>query len=132
MKPSTLRNRASMSRPRKATSARRESARWLLSKTARTRLRRFRRLSDSDVRGRGTRAISQRYIPVLLRWVLVSFGVEHFERLNQPLAGLARQDDGVHVSALGGDVGTGKAVAKFLDLLLSQLLPPARALGFAP
>ena len=58
----------------------------------------------------------ERYIPVLLGRVFVPLGFQHLQRLDQLFACLARLDDSIHESAVGGDVGVGEAVAEFLDL----------------
>src|SRR5579871_5861893 len=54
-------------------------------------------------RGRGrprhTNQPLQRYVPVLLGRVLVALGFEHFQSLDQFLAGVARLDHRIHVSA---------------------------------
>src|SRR3954466_9889649 len=65
---------------------------------------------------------SERYVPMLLGWVLVALGVEHFERLDHLLAGFVRLDDGINVSSIGGYVRIGEAFPKFFDLLLTHLL----------
>src|SRR6516162_5242584 len=59
---------------------------------------------------------SQRYVPVFLRRVFVALVFQHIQSLDQLAAGVAGADDGVEVSALGGDVGIGEAVAELLDL----------------
>ena len=64
---------------------------------------------------------SQRYIPVLLGRVFVALGLQHFQSVNELLAGFARLDDGVHVAVLGGDVRVGKARAEFLNLFIAGL-----------
>src|SRR5450432_31610 len=64
--------------------------------------------------------VLQRNIPMLLRRILVSLGLQHLQGLNQFLAGLARLDDGVHVATIGGDVGIGEAFAEFFDLSLAD------------
>src|SRR2546423_5975371 len=73
---------------------------------------------------------SQRYIPMLLRRIFVALGFEHFQRLDQLLAGVAGLDDGVHETALGCDVRTSKAVAEFFDLLFSQFFTILSAIQF--
>jgi len=57
---------------------------------------------------------------VLLGRVLVALGLEHLERVDQALAGLARLDDGVHVAALGRDVGVGELVLELQDDLSTE------------
>ena len=69
-----------------------------------------------------SRSELQRYIPMLLRRVFVPLGLQHLQRLDQLLAGLARLNHGIDESAIGGNVGIGEAVAEFFDLLLRERL----------
>jgi len=58
---------------------------------------------------------------MLLRWVLIAFGLEHFERIDQFLARLLRTDHRVDVTPFGGDIRAGKAIAEFLNLFIARL-----------
>src|SRR5215470_882988 len=49
-------------------------------------------------------SVSKRYIPMLLRRILVSLGVQHLQRLDQPLARLSWLNDGIHISPLSRDI----------------------------
>src|SRR5579864_513223 len=73
----------------------------------------------------------QRDVSVFLGWVFVALGVQHFEGVDQLLAGLAGLDDGVHESALGGDVGISKSLAKFFDLFFANQLAACVAFRFS-
>jgi hypothetical protein len=84
-----------------------------------------------------TRA-SQRYIPMLLRRILIALGVEHLQRLDELFAGVARLDGRVQEAALGGDLGIGKVVAELFyfrksapDHLSDDETPSARYTGLA-
>ena len=61
----------------------------------------------------------QRYIPMLLRRVLVALGLQHGQRLDQLFARFTGLDDGVHEAAVGDHVGIGKAVAELFDFSLA-------------
>src|SRR6266571_4796339 len=62
----------------------------------------------------------QRNIPMLLRRVLVAFGLEHLQCVDQLLAGILGTDHGVNVTAFGGHVRIGKAFAEFFYLFASR------------
>src|SRR3974390_3183347 len=47
----------------------------------------------------------QRYVPVLLRRILVAFGLEHLQRLDQLLARFPWLDDRIEEASVGGHVG---------------------------
>ncbi len=55
---------------------------------------------------------------MLLQRVLIPLGLQHGQRLNQFLAGLAGLDDGIDVASLCRHVGIGKALAKLFNLFL--------------
>jgi hypothetical protein len=52
---------------------------------------------------------------MLLRRILIPLGSQHFQSLDQLLAGIAGLDDRVHEAAFGGDVGVGEAVGGILS-----------------
>src|SRR5947199_4924941 len=58
----------------------------------------------------------QRYVPVLLRRILVPLRPYHLQSLNQFLASLARLDDRIHKSAIRRYIRIRKPLAKFFDL----------------
>src|SRR5581483_9241490 len=64
----------------------------------------------------------QRYIPVLLRRILVPLGLQHLQRLDQFLPRLPRLNDSIQESPIGRHIRIGKAVAKLFNLLRPQLL----------
>ena len=67
----------------------------------------------------------------MLLWrILVTFGFEHCQRLDQLLARVARLDNGIHKSALGHDIGIREALAKFFDLFASHLVAIRRGIEF--
>ena len=68
---------------------------------------------------------------MLLRRVLIPLGPEHLQRLDQLLAGLARLDDRIDESTIGGYVGVCQALAELFDLLLANRYAIFRAVQFA-
>ena len=55
---------------------------------------------------------------MLLGWVGVALVLQHFERDDELLAGVARLDHLVHIATGGGDVGVGELLLIFGDQLL--------------
>jgi len=74
---------------------------------------------DDDLR----RKDLQWYIPVLLGRVLVPFGFQHLQRLDQFLARFSRLDDRIHKAPLRSHIRIGKAIAKFFNLALAHFFP---------
>ena len=62
----------------------------------------------------------QWYIPVLLWWVLVPFGFQHLQRLDQFLTRFSWLDDRIHKAPLRSHIRIGKAIAKFFNLALAH------------
>src|SRR3954466_5752566 len=59
-------------------------------------------------------------VSVLLGWVLVALGVEHLQRIDQLLAGVARSEDRIYISLFRGDVRIGESVADRVGLFFAQ------------
>src|SRR4029434_1823303 len=77
---------------------------------------------DGETRVGHLTLFSQRYIPMFLRWVLVPLVLQHFQRLDKLLAGLARLDHGIHETAICGDIRVREAVTEFFDFRLTHFV----------
>src|SRR6266446_2835344 len=60
----------------------------------------------------------QRYVPMLLKRILIPLSLQHRQRLDQLLASLARLNDGIHESTISRHVGVRQPLAKFFNLFL--------------
>src|ERR1039457_1775341 len=58
----------------------------------------------------------QRDVPVLLAWVFIALGVQHFQCLDQLLTRVARTDYGIHETTLSRNIRIGETVAELFDL----------------
>src|SRR5437868_15432386 len=73
---------------------------------------------------------SERYIPMLLRRVLVAFCVQHFQGVNELLARVTWTNDSIDISPFSGHVRIREAFSKFFDFLAALAFQNFRALGF--
>src|SRR5450432_1270720 len=62
----------------------------------------------------------QRYIPMLLRRILIPLPLQHRQRLNQLLPRLPRLDDRVHEPAVRRDIRIREPVAELFDLFAAN------------
>ena len=74
---------------------------------------------DDDLR----RKKLQWYIPVLLWWVLVPFGFQHLQCLDQFLTRFSWLDDRIHKAPFRGHIRIGKAIPKFFNFALAYFFP---------